>query len=549
MKYSQLKFFANIIFAFCMMFVIQMSVYATDASIYINDSSGLISDETDTLYAVGENGQSAALEDKAYALSEDGLEEVILLPEKPSPTPVATPEPDYNDVKPAYDVMKIGLNYGKTAISEVQLANDVGSGFLLGYFDRNRDFHQVASVPNNAITITADLNITTESGVTIGCWHILLPSSHASFDEAKARADQLGGFPAYYSGSYFVLYGQYTSKEEAQEAINTSGIDGKVFSASQRCVVVSETGTGKILFEFDCGTDFDLAIRPISDQEKAITWFDENRYYGDFQCARLTNNEYLTVVNYVGIEDYTKGVVPYEMYASWPLEALKAQALCARNYAVTNFNRYRSHGFDLTADIYSQVYKGIGTATAETNQAVDETAGRYIRYRGEICRTFFFSSDGGATESSENVWGTPVAYLQGVVDPYESDVNTYYDSWSYELTPEKAQTLLNERFGCNLNTIASIECVYTEMDNVKALVYTDIDGKTYTVRGSRCSYAVDGNSLRFKINFDDDKFIVTGSGWGHNCGMSQYGALSMAKVHGKTAEDIIKFYYTGVYIR
>ncbi len=549
MKYSHFKLAISVLFAVCTAFIVQTSAYAIDANIYINNSSEPVPDATDELYAIGGEGLPAVLEDKSYALSENGLEEVSLYAEKPSPTPEVTPEPNYTDVQPAYNVMKIGLNYGKTALTEVCLENDIGNGFLFGYFDRNRDFHQVAFTNNKAITMTADLNITIKDDLTIGCWHILLPSSYSSFETAKAKADELGGFAAYYSGSYFVLYGQYTSRAEAQEAINANAIDGKAFSASQRCVVVSETGTGKILFEFDCGTDYDLAIRPVSEQEKAITWFDQNRYYGDFQCARLSNNEYLTVVNYVDIEDYTKGVVPYEMYASWPLEALKAQALCARNYAVTNFNRYRSHGFDLTADIYSQVYKGIGTSTAETNQAVEETAGKYIRYKGEICRTFFFSSDGGATESSENVWGTPVAYLQGVVDPYEADVKTYYDSWSYELTPEKAQALLNERFGCNLNKIASIECIYTEMDNVKALVYTDVDGKSYTVRGSRCSYAIDGNSLRFKIELNDDKFIVTGSGWGHNCGMSQYGALSMAKVHGKTAEDIIKFYYTGVYIR
>ena len=87
------------------------------------------------------------------------------------------------------------------------------------------------------------------------------------------------------------------------------------------------------------------------------------------------------------------------------------------------------------------------------------------------------------------------------------------------------------------------------MDNVKALVFTDEDGKTYTVQGSRCSYAVDANSLRFTVEKKNDVFVVTGSGWGHNCGMSQYGALSMSKHHDKSAEEIIKFYYTGVYIR
>ena len=578
MKHFHVNPILRVLLLVCLLLAaVPTAVFAYGGGLFINTAESPVEEELSALYAMDASGQPVPLSSAPYAITADGTEQLVtaepeltpapeadvspvpstspeVSPEPaptitPEPTPVVTPEPPYDDVLPAYDVMKIGLNYGKSAVIEAGLQNVVGSGFSFGYFDRNREFHEVGSTTETAITMTADLNITTQSGHTLGCWHILLPKSSQSFAEAQARADAIGGFPAYYSGSYFVLYGQYTSKADAEAARVNLGMEGTAYSGSQRCMTVSRTGTDKILFKFDWGTDYDLAVRPISQEQQAITRYGENQYYGDFQFARLSNNENITVVNYVGIEEYTKGVVPHEMYASWPLEALKAQALCARNYAVTNFNRYRSHGFDLTADIYSQVYQGVGSGTPETDRAVEETAGQYIRYEGAICQTFFFSSDGGATESSENVWGTAVPYLKGVVDPYEADVNTYFDHWTYELKLEQLQTMLNEKFGINMGLITTVECIRTDMDNVKAIVFTDEDGKTYTVRGSRSSYAVDANSLRFDVEKKDDVFVVTGSGWGHNCGMSQYGALSMAEHHGKTAEEIIKFYYTGVYIR
>ena len=88
------------------------------------------------------------------------------------------------------------------------------------------------------------------------------------------------------------------------------------------------------------------------------------------------------------------------------------------------------------------------------------------------------------------------------------------------------------------------------MGNIKSLTFIDKDGRSCTVSGNRCIAVMNAKSQRFTVEKNENgDFAVTGSGWGHNCGMSQYGAYSMAKHHGKTAEEIIKFYYTGVYIR
>ena len=542
------------------------NVLAVNESLYINSAENPIPSENTDIHIIGQNHEVSSKNlDGLYAITESGLKNVgssetiteIISPvpsNTPTPEPVSTatpsPEPAYNDVPIPYETIKVGLNYGDTAISEAVLSNEVGSGFAFGYYDSNRQFHETGRTNATTITLIPDWNWTTESGATIGCYHILRKGSFKTFDEAKAEADRIGGFPAYYSGSYFVMYGNYWYPENGETAKLEHGISGEVRTQSSHCMVVTETGTNRILYEFDCGSSYSLAVRPISTDQKPITVYNGLRYYGDFQFSRLTGKEEITVVNYVGIEDYTKGVIPYEMYATWPIEALKAQALCARNYAVTNFNRYRAQGFDVSNDTYSQVYKGIGDATEVTNAAVDATAGKYIRYEGTLCQTFFFSSDGGATESSEYVWGNKIPYLIGVVDPYENDVETYSKNWKYTVKPEEAQTMVNARCVTNLDLIAEIDCSYTAMGNIKSITFIDINNKTHTVSGNRCNYVMGAKSQRFTVTKNDDGiFVVEGSGWGHNCGMSQYGAYSMALHHGKTAEEIIKFYYTGVYIR
>ena len=541
--------------------IFSTNVLATTNSIYINSSENPVSDENFNAYAIGQNHTVSSTElTDSYALSDDGIKKVgssdIVAATTPTPSPKVSESPqpstgpDFEDVPVAYETIKVGLNYGDTAISEAVLSNEIGSGFAFGYYDSNRQFYETGRTSVTNITLIPDWNWTTATGTSIGCYHILRKGSFSTFDEAKAEADRIGGFPAYYSGSHFVMYGNYWYPENGETAKIEQGISGEVRTQSSHCMVVTETGTNRILYEFDCGSSYSLAVRPISNGQKAITVFNGLRYYGDFQFARLTGKEQITVVNYVGIEDYTKGVIPYEMYATWPIEALKAQALCARNYAVTNFNRYRAQGFDVSNDTYSQVYKGIGDATDATNAAVDATAGKYIRYEGNLCQTFFFSSDGGATESSENVWGNKIPYLIGVIDPYEDDVETYSKNWKYTVTPAEAQIMVNARCGTALALIKEIDCSYTAMGNIKNITFIDINGKKHTVTGNRCVYVMGAKSQRFTITAtDDNQFVVNGSGWGHNCGMSQYGAYSMALHHGKTAEEIIKFYYTGVYIR
>jgi stage II sporulation protein D len=126
----------------------------------------------------------------------------------------------------------------------------------------------------------------------------------------------------------------------------------------------------------------------------------------------------LTVINAVGLEDYVQGVVPAESPATWPLEALKAQAIAARTYAITT---RRGGTFDQYADTRSQVYDGVSVETAASNAAVSETRGQVVTYAGQPVTTYFFSTSGGRTENVENAFGgSPEPWLKSVEDPYDN---------------------------------------------------------------------------------------------------------------------------------
>ena len=126
----------------------------------------------------------------------------------------------------------------------------------------------------------------------------------------------------------------------------------------------------------------------------------------------------LNAINAVPLDQYVKGVIPNESPSSWPMAALRAQAIAARSYALTG--RVDGNGFDLYEDTRSQVYDGVASETARTNRAADETRGGVVRYGGEIAQTFFSACSGGHTESVQNVFfGPAVPYLIGVPDPYD----------------------------------------------------------------------------------------------------------------------------------
>ena len=302
--------------------------------------------------------------------------------------------------------------------------------------------------------------------------------------------------------------------------------------------------------------------------------------------------------------EYLIGAVAAEMPISWPDEALKAQAVCARTYAVCQ-TKHRAQGFDICATTHCQVYQGTAASGANSDAAVDQTAGEFLYYSGRLVQeAVYYSSNGGASEDSLNVWGNDVGYLKGKIDPYEGKIASIIPryNWSTTFTASELTSLLNNR-GYGIGTVKNAYVsAYTDTGNVYSVTFTGTSGSKTVVReacrsllnlrsqrftigggGSENAYsvndtgesvalsaasAVDSSGKRSALSGNvyvitssgtsqleqrtttsgSGSFVISGSGYGHNVGMSQWGAYSMANL-GYSYRDILQFYYTDVSIR
>lgn len=139
----------------------------------------------------------------------------------------------------------------------------------------------------------------------------------------------------------------------------------------------------------------------------------KNKWYRGFLIIQ-NKNQKLTVINDVSMEDYLKGVVPSEMPSSWELEALKAQAIAARSYAIANLGKRASLGFDLKDTPEDQAYGGASAETGKTNSAVDETSGLVLTHNYKVVSAFYSASAGGHTVTSKQAWGNDLPYIRAV---------------------------------------------------------------------------------------------------------------------------------------
>jgi stage II sporulation protein D len=173
---------------------------------------------------------------------------------------------------------------------------------------------------------------------------------------------------------------------------------------------------------------------------KSVVLLGKGSYRGALEARPSTVAGELNAINGVGLDDYVRGVVPPEMPTSWPLSALRAQAVAARSYALAS--SVGGRGFEQYDDTRSQVYGGLGVETPRSNTAVNDTTNQVVTYKGKIAQTFFFSTSGGHTENNENVFlgGAPRAYLRGVPDPY--DGASPYHRWRRKLSQGRMQRAL-----------------------------------------------------------------------------------------------------------
>lgn len=321
-------------------------------------------------------------------------------------------------------------------------------------------------------------------------------------------------------------------------------------------------------------------------------------YRGGVELASTSPTGY-TVINFVDINDYIAAVVGKEMSPSWNIEALKAQAVCARSYTISTWNKHSSYGFNLCGTQDCQAYMGISGETESTIRAAKETEDQVLTYNGTVASALYSSSNGGSSAYSKYVWGNDVPYLQAVEDIYEDPAETSYSPWQVTLTNSQIQEKL-----------ASKDIDIGDVYDMK-VTGADEFGRTYkvTIYGTKGTYDLKNDSTRTFFGLRSQKYSITshtvqplklyaqasgggaeitqysvmtssgkgtssstdvyvmgkdgifhnqgassdvapgtyvldGKGWGHGLGMSQWGAKAMAD-RGFGYADILNFYYKG----
>ncbi|MTI47795.1 MAG: SpoIID/LytB domain-containing protein [Firmicutes bacterium] len=497
--------------------------------------------------------------------------------------------------------IKVGLNYPITSDKQINLYNN--KGFSVKTF--KEDFQELFSFVDTMTTVRLDYHFQNIDKQT-GPFHIEYKETFDSYEKAVAKLNQLKFdnidiFPVYENGVFKIWIGQYSNEVDASEDIsriyNKLQIQLNVVKDNKQRVVL-ENSKGNIVIIFDAKEQ--IYIGPYGKElEESIIGVGDRSYRGFITFNRIEDE--LKVINYINLEKYLYGVVPREMSGDWPIEALKAQAVAARNYALISLGKHLDEGYDICDTTHCQVYAGYSWEKIRSNQAVDETLDKVIKYDGKLISTYYHSSSGGKTEDSENVWSNPVPYLKGVDDKFS--LGAPNDNWKLVLSREEIMEKLNS-IDVNVGEILAIDVLeYSNNDRVLKLAikgtegvhilekdgargvlgYNSLKSTMFSTKSNGEAYVLgasgskptkmslgeasiitaEGTQIanRDLISRDNPMLYVTngknketipaiptqyifeGHGWGHGLGMSQWGAKKMAE-EGYNYEEILEYYYT-----
>jgi stage II sporulation protein D len=282
----------------------------------------------------------------------------------------------------------------------------------------------------------------------------------------------------------------------------------------------------------------------VSKRKAAIT-INNRSYRGDISIFKSADNK-LIVVNTLDLEFYIKGVLYHEISHQWPIDAIKAQAVAARTYAVYQKETNASKDYDLTADTSSQVYGGYDSEKHKTNRAVNFTNGEVLQYQGKVFPAYFHATCGGMTEDANELWNIDIEPLKGGrVCSFCLDSPHYY--WKVELDLKTIQKKLSGRYSLRGDLKNIIVAQRNATGRIRTLKLEDNAGEHMVISAKDFRAFLGPDSIRstnFSIVFDKEHVILQGKGWGHGVGLCQWGALGMSR-KGYNYKQILAFYYPG----
>jgi stage II sporulation protein D len=327
-------------------------------------------------------------------------------------------------------------------------------------------------------------------------------------------------------------------------------IEGKFFSNKKikGLTLKNENNSNVLYFDKNKQKQYNLKSNQkfqVKSSDGRGIWVGQKRFSGKLNIFLLDSE--ILVVNVLGLEKYLSSVVGSEMPAKWPMEALKAQAIASRTYAL---KQKGNNLFDIDSTQKNQVYNGLESRTYKTIRAVKSTRSLVLIHKNKLINALFHSSSGGMTENSQDVWKNKYPYLSSVKD---FDKKNPKFRWQKKFSTNELKNLFPKIGGLKNIEILNI----TSTGRVKNVKLIGAYG-SYQMSGVdlRKKLGLKSNFVRFKF-FEErlhNKFpikkdlIVFGQGSGHGVGMSQWGAKYMAS-KGHKAEKILKYFYRGVQIK
>ena len=471
--------------------------------------------------------------------------------------------------------VKIGLFYGENAKDYYTVSSEDGVSISLSNDESTSLIFADSSI--SSVTVKKNTFFSLEHSRI----YPDMETAMQKVDELKAEGED--AFCSVSGNIYSVRTGLYSTFEEAQEASIGFGNS-----------VVAPTSSGILVF---VGDDIKIAVDDIG-RHAEIAAISGNislnsvPYRGAIRFLRSNGND-MAAVNVLGLEEYLYSVVPKEVSASWNEEVLKAQAVAARTFTITNLNKFKKYGFNLDNTTASQVYGGVGAEHPRTTAAVDATKGEIVLYDGKPASIYYHATSGGRTANSEDVWSTALPYLRSVEDVFENPDEATSARWSVTFTKEELKTALAAR-GIDLGDIEDVTVEHSDGRAIKLTFIGTKGSKTYSKDNIRVPLSL--KSTNFVLIKSGDKtetepfldsfenksenalktigayvsglaekliekseklsasqepkpasFTFSGGGWGHGVGMSQWGAKGMAD-NGFTYKEILTHYFTGVQV-
>ena len=421
-------------------------------------------------------------------------------------------------------------------ISDYEIKNDNGEEVLYLYFDFNYEFSKFDFFNKNISFLKMIENFIKNNKISFRGVTVLLISGGILFGSMNYSKDvsshhsNLIYTPLIESveGDNYIDDVINIKEEEVKDIVNDDKLKNDGIALGDGVVeTVTDNDINRLTVE----------SKEESIEENAVDEMEDVDYH-IYVNVRRSND----VIISLELEEYVVGVVGAEMPASFHSEALKAQAVIARTYALKAISQGRilsdnesTQSYKSNDELQNMWGNSYSNYYSKIKEAVDETRGVYLMYHGSYIEAVYHSTSNGKTENASNVWGNYFPYLVCVDSPFDTS------NPSFQMTKEISYEELSKRLGYVIDDNTEFQVLgYTEGGRVQDIM---VNSQSYT--GVQFRNLLGLRSSDFELEKVENGVIFRTKGYGHGVGMSQYGANGMAK-NGYSYQDILKHYYTGV---